>query len=134
MDFAGQRYAHVIARNNISGIVLTTIDFLNPDAPVKASALTIPNSGWSAAARFDADRLYLAPDQNYSNADGTPIQIYDLTLPSAPALKSSTTVPGMIWNSVPAGNRVFALGADYNDSSSIALRYLDVGPPPRPMY
>jgi hypothetical protein len=110
--------------------VLSTADFSDPDHPKVASELTIASSGWSPAARFDGGRMYLSPDDyyGYSGTTSTPIQIFDVTSPTAPALVGQTSITGSVWNFFPAGNRLFALGSDYGggDSSSVALRYLDV--------
>ncbi len=139
LDFADATYAHTIgcALQYCGGTqdqyVLSTVDFSNADAPKVASALKIAASGWSVAARFDSQRLYLSPsDAYYSNGNpvaATPVQIYDLATPAAPKLAGSTQITGTVWNFIPAGPRLFALGNDYtggNDGSRVTLRYLDV--------
>jgi hypothetical protein len=136
LDFADNHYAHVVACNGQycgnNGYTLSTIDFANPDAPVKASELTIPSAGYNVAARFDGSRLYLAPgDGYYSNNNTTPFQIYDLSAPTAPKLAGTTQVTGSVWNFIPAGDKLFALGSETSNGGSysgskIALRYIDV--------
>jgi hypothetical protein len=133
LDFADGKTAHVIGETwgQTGGYVLSTVDFSNPDAPALYSALTIAQTGWSAAARFDTNRLYLSPQSGYyDGSNTTPFQVYDLTDPGAPHLAGTVTVPGMVWNILPAPNqRIFALGDDYQNSGygdSVALQYLDV--------
>jgi len=139
LDFADGKTAHVIgqAGNYNGGYVLSTVDFANPDAPVLASALPIANTGWGAAARFDTNRLYLSPESGYYDGSGnTPFQVYDLSAPRAPKLAGTVTVPGTVWNILPApGSRIFALGNDYRTSgegTSVSLQYLDVTNPAQP--
>jgi hypothetical protein len=138
LDFADGKTAHAIGCaqqycGGQSGYLLSTVDFTNPDAPKLASELGIPTTGWSAAARFDAKRMYLSPSDSYYYGNGpvtaTPIQVYDLADSAAPKLAGSTQITGSVWNFIPNGNRVFALGNDYGtnyDSSKVTLRYLDV--------
>jgi hypothetical protein len=101
------------------------------------SALAIAQTGWSAAARFATDRLYLSPESGYYGGSGsTPFQVYDLTDPHAPHLAGTVTVPGMVWNILPApDSRIFALGNDYQQNGygdSVSLHYLDVTDPSAP--
>lgn len=141
LDFADGKTAHVIGCagttycNYQSGYILDTVDFSNPDAPALKSQLAIPGTGWSVAARFDANRMYLSPD-NYSQTNSTPFQVYDLTDPTAPKLAGSATIPGTVWNILPAPQqRIFALGNDWSNSStgdSVSLKYLDVSNPAAP--
>ena len=52
-------------------------DFSNPDQPVLDSSYAIAQSGWSAAARFDGNRLYLSPESGYyDGSDTTPFQVF----------------------------------------------------------
>jgi hypothetical protein len=139
LDFADGKTAHVIGQvgNYSGGYVLSTVDFANPDAPVLDSALTIAQTGWGAAARFDTNRLYLSPESGYYDGSGnTPFQVYDLSAPTAPKLAGTVTVPGSVWNILPApGSRIFALGNDYRTSgegASVSLQYLDVTNPAQP--
>lgn len=143
LDFADGKTAHVIAQGSsynggyYGGYVLSTVDFSNPNAPVLDSALPIANTGWSAAARFDTGRLYLSPESGYYDGSGTtPFQVYDLTDPRAPRLTGTVTVPGSVWNILPApGSRIFALGNDYRTSGEgdpVSLQYLDVTNPAAP--
>jgi hypothetical protein len=139
LDFADGKTAHVVGRasNYYDGYVLSTVDFSNPGAPVLASSLRIPNTGWSAAARFDTGRLYLSPQTGYyDGASATPLQVYDLTDPRAPRLAGTAQLPGLVWNILPApGSRIFALG---NSSSApyegdpVSVHYLDVTDPAAP--
>lgn len=139
LDFADGRTAHVIGQRAdfAGGYVLSTVDFSNPDAPVLDSALSIAQTGWSAAARFDGNRLYLSPQSGYWDGAGTtPFQVYDLTDPMAPRLAGTVTVPGTVWNILPApGSRIFALGNDYHASEGdpVSLQYLDVTDPAAPV-
>jgi hypothetical protein len=141
LDFADGKIAHALGMDGPyygqgSNYVLATADFTNPDAPALASRLAIPGSGWSPAARFDSGRMYLAPDSNYywggTDQQTTPLQVYDISVPTAPKLAGGTTITGSVWNFIPSGNRLFALGNDaYNPSATtygqqISLRYLDV--------
>jgi hypothetical protein len=138
LDVADGRTAHVIGQvsNYTGGYVLSTVDFANPDAPVLDSALTIAHTGWSAAARFDTNRLYLSPETGYYDGSGTtPFQVFDLSTPQAPKLAGTVTVPGSVWNILPApGSRIFALGNDYRtfEGASVSLQYLDVTDPAQP--
>jgi hypothetical protein len=142
LDFADAKTAHTIGTTNTnggSGYVLATVDFSNPDTPVLDSTLAIASGGWTPAARFDqlADasgtitgvRMYLSPTYYYYSASGatTPLQVYDLTDPKAPALAGQTTIPGNVWLMLPSGNQLFALGQDSTSSSTqVSLKYLDV--------
>ncbi|MBC7977948.1 MAG: beta-propeller domain-containing protein, partial [Myxococcales bacterium] len=139
LDFADGKIAHVIGQNSSfnGGYVLSTADFTNPAAPVLASELTIANTGWSAAARFDNNRLYLSPQSSYwGEFDTTPFRVFDLTNPKAPRLAGTVTVPGIVWNILPAPeSRLFALGNDYTNNGygdSVSLHYLDVTDPASP--
>lgn len=133
LDFADKRYAHLLScagsycGANDSGYILSTVDFGNPNAPVKASELTVPSTGWSVATRFDGARMYLSPGSDYAGSGTTPVKIYDLSNPAVPALAGETSVQGPIWNFTPAGDRLFALGSDNSENSSrVKVQYLDV--------
>jgi hypothetical protein len=134
LDFADGKTAHVIGCANgqygcggtTGTYVLSTGNFSNPDAPVLYTPLSIPATGWGVTARFDSGRMYLSPNNNYAGTT-TPLQVYDLSNPMAPALAGQTTLPGTVWLMVPSGNQLFALGSDYSQTSSpVALNYLDV--------
>lgn len=139
LDFADGRTAHVVCRasNDNDGYVLSTVDFASPGAPVLASALHIPNTGWSAAARFDTNRLYLSPQTGYDGEGSTtPLQVYDLTDPGAPRLAGTAQLPGLVWNILPApSSRIFALGNSAQTASEgdpVSVHYLDVTDPAAP--
>jgi len=140
LDFADGKTAHVIGQNfnSVDGsYTLSTADFSAPDSPHLISALRIPRTGWTSAARFDGNRLYLSPQAGYYDGSGTtPFQVYDLSNPAAARLAGTITVPGQVWNILPAPNsRIFALGNDYdrvNYGSSVSLHYLDVTDPAAP--
>lgn len=139
LDFADGRTAHMIGQTYgyQGGYTLSTVDFSNPGAPRLDSALQIAQTGWSAAARFDANRLYLSPASGYYDGSGTtPFQVYDLTNPTAPRLAGTVTVPGQVWNILPApGSRIFALGNDHASAGygdAVSLQYLDVTNPASP--
>jgi hypothetical protein len=148
LDFADGQTAHVVGCaagswgycDGTSGYILSIADFSNPDAPVLASQLTIPSTGWSVAARFDTGRLYLSPQTaDYGNgATTTPFLVYDLTNPKAPALAGTLNISGNVWNILPApSSRLFALGSQYmtsttSSSESVSLQYLDVTTPAAP--
>ncbi|MFO0677561.1 MAG: beta-propeller domain-containing protein [Polyangiaceae bacterium] len=136
LDFADGRRAHVLAMkydtngNGRQSYALSTVDFGNPDAPTVASTLDIAGQNWSVAARFDANRLYLTPDNNYwdGTSSQTPLQIYDLLDAANPKFAGSTSIDGSIWNLIPSGNdRLFGIGGEYNRSSNkVTLTYLNV--------
>jgi hypothetical protein len=146
LDFADGVTAHVVGCasgaygycDNTLGYVLSIGDFSDPDAPVLSSELAIPSTGWGAAARFDSSRLYLSPSgyYDYGTNLSTPFQVYDLTNPKAPALAGTLSIPGTVWNILPApALRLFALGSDYASSASgeaVSLKYLDVTNPSSP--
>jgi hypothetical protein len=139
LDFADGKTAHVIgqAHSSLARYILSTADFSDPDHPTFLSALSIERSGWSAAARFDNNRLYLSPGTGYYGGSGTtPFQIYDLTDSTAPRLAGTVNVPGVVWNILPApGSRIFTLGNDHAISSyggAVSLHYLDVTDPAAP--
>jgi hypothetical protein len=148
IDFADEKTAHALACSenycgNGQGLVLATADFSNPDQPALASRVAIPGNAWSPAVRFDGNRMYLSPSNGYVyTGDGidtttTPIQIFDLTNPAAPALAGTVNVQGQIWNFTPSGDRLFALGNSYattgnNYGSQVELHYLDVSDPAAP--
>lgn len=141
LDFVDGKTAHALGCGaeycgTDQALVLATADFSQPDAPTLSSLLKIPSTGWSAAARFDSGRMYLSPGSNYYYGNqaqpALPLQIYDLSDPKAPVLAGSTSLTGEVWNLIPAGNRLFALGNEYTPgtqyytSSQVSLRYLDV--------
>ncbi len=135
LDFADGKTAHVIGcasgqygcGGTSGAYVLATGDFSNPDAPAVDSELSIPATGWSVTARFDSARMYLSPNSDSYGGTSTPLQVYDLSKPTAPALAGQTQLPGTVWLMVPSGNELFALGSsEAQDSSQVALSYLDV--------
>lgn len=138
LDFSDGKTAHVIGEMSYyaGGYVLSTVDFSSPGAPALASAVAIATPGWSwtAAARFDGNRLYLSPDTSeYSLA--TPLQVYDLTDPTAPRLAGTAQVAGAVWNLLPAPNgRLFALGTSTtaDEGAPVTVQYLDVSNPAAP--
>jgi hypothetical protein len=138
LDFADGKTAHVVGCAggqygcDGSGYILDTVDFSNPNAPLLKSKLSIPSTGWSVAARFDAGRMYLSPDGYYggNGSSSTPFHVYDLSDPAAPKLAGSASIPGTVWNILPAPQqRIFALGNDWSNPTggdSVSLKYLDV--------
>jgi hypothetical protein len=147
LDFADGQTAHAIACSGDycssgGGLVLSTVDFTNPDTPQILSTLNIPSTAWSPTARFDTGRMYLSPSTAdcYASSGGqvtTPIEVFDLSDPALPRLAGSTNVTGAVWLFMPAGDRLFALGNDCNSSvvsygSDVSLRYLDVSDPTTP--
>lgn len=146
VDFADGKTAHALACNGqycsgTSGLTLSTVDFTNADTPAIKSSLAIPASTWSPTARFDGTRMYLSPsDSSYYSGltqQTTPVQIYDLSDPSAPRFAGSADLAGQLWLFMPAGNRLFALGSQYtsngnNYGSNVSLGYLDVTNPASP--
>lgn len=134
---AGADYGYC---NGQGGYKLTTVDFTNPAAPVKLATLDIASQGWAATARFAHKRMYLSPREGAWSESGqqapTPVQIYDLSNPAAPALAGSTNINGAVWLFMPMGaDRLFALGNEYGSgysSSKVALRLLDVSDPTQP--
>jgi hypothetical protein len=144
IDFDG-RYVRALSMrydNGASGnsYRLTTVDARDPDALAVTSRFDVNGTGWIPAARFDRGRMYLSPSDSYYYGGGgartTPVQIYDVSDPAAPRLAGQTAITGSVWNFIPAGDRLFALGNDSADgtytSSQIALRYLDVTDPAAP--
>ncbi|HZU84954.1 MAG TPA: beta-propeller domain-containing protein [Polyangiaceae bacterium] len=139
LDFADGRTAHVIGCSLYSdcgsGYVLATADFSNPDQPVLDSELAIASTGWTAAARFDAGRMYLSPGGGYyyGGNGSTPLEVFDLSNPAAPRLAGTTQIPGSVWLMIPSGNQLFALGQDNTaNASQVSLKYLDVSNPAAP--
>lgn len=143
LDFADGKTAHVIGCRGANycdgqaGYMLDTVDFSNPDTPKLASALPIPTTGWGATARFDGNRLYLSPNNDWSPQSGqTPLEVYDLTDPAAPKRAGTVQIPGTVWIFMPAPQqRLFALGNDWQsdpNGSQISLKYLDVSDPAKP--
>ena len=135
IDYDG-RYVRTLSLQNTYGsgtnsYHLTTVDARDPDHLALVSQADLPGTGWIPAARFDSGRMYLSPSDGWYGTGGTtPVQIYDVTDPAAPHLAGQTTVPGNVWNFIPAGDRLFALGDARTDgtytSNQIALQYLDV--------
>lgn len=151
LDFADGKTARAIAcsgqycGSSSSGLVLSIVDFSNPDSPVRQSSLNILASSWSPTARFDTGRMYLSPSDSgcYYNTGTsgpslTPVQIFDTSDPAAPHLAGSVNITGQVWLFMPSGNRLFALGNDCTTStngyygSSVSLGYLDVTDPSAP--
>src|SRR5205814_5536401 len=109
-----------------------------PDKPTMAGNLQTPMPGWSATARFDGSRLYLTPSDWGCNYDAngmatgklqTPLDVYDLSDPALPTKLGSTKIDGQISLMIPNGDRLFALGNNYDcqsfAASPIALGYFD---------
>jgi len=145
LDFADGKTAHALACGQAycgseQALVLATADFSEPDHPLLSSAVAIPATGWGATARFDAGRMYLSPASNYyygnQQQPSLPLQIWDLADPKQPLLAGTTAFPGEVWNLIPAGDRLFALGNEYTGeqftNSQVSLRYLDVSDPKAP--
>ena len=145
LDFADGKTAHALACGQSycgsdQPLVLATADFSNPNQPTLSSAVTIPATGWGATARFDAGRMYLSPHRELllrrTSNRALPLQIWDLADPKQPLLAGATSLPGEVWNLIPAGDRLFALGNEYTGeqytNSQVSLRYLDVSDPKQP--
>lgn len=145
LDFADGKTAHALGCGVSycgpdQALVLATADFSNPDQPTLSSAISIPATGWGATARFDAGRMYLSPADNYNYGNqaqpSLPLQIWDLADPKKPVLAGATQFPGEVWNLIPAGDRLFALGNEYTGeqftNSQVSLRYVDVSDPKQP--
>ena len=148
LDFADAKTAHVLACGGTycdanQPLLLATADFSKPDAPKLDSLVSIPATGWGATARFDSGRMYLTPGSDYyyngQASSGLPLQIWDLADPKTPVLAGSTQLKGEVWNLIPAGDRLFALGNEYTPgeqyytSSQVSLRYIDVTDPANPV-
>ena len=107
-------------------------DFSSPAAPVQTSDFSIPTSGWYVgAARFDGNKLYLAPTDY--NGNNTPLRV--VTLDGATNLAGSVSVPGQVHAFFPQGDRLFALGSSYSQnqtSNSLQLHYVNVTQPSAP--
>ena len=148
IDFSDGKTARAVACSgqycSNSGLVLSIVDFSNPDAPVAKSSLNIDATSWSPTARFDAGRMYLSPSSSSCYYDSTssqsvtPVQIYDTSDASAPRLAGSVNITGQVWLFMPSGDRLFALGNDCTMTtsgyygSSVSLNYLDVTNPASP--
>lgn len=147
LDFSNDKTAHIIAcagtycgAEKENGLILSIVDFSQPDAPVQKSTLNIPSTSWSPTARFDSGRMYLSPSMSGCYYDEnkpseTPVQIYDLSDSAAPRLTGSVNISGQIWLFMPAANRLFALGNDCNNEtygSNVSLGYLNVTDPSAP--
>jgi hypothetical protein len=147
LDFADDHYAHVVtstASYSNGDLIISTADFGNPDAPVVTGTLAVKNPGYSATTRFDAGRLYLTPS-SYSCYDSegrplanyqTPLEVFDVSNPSAPSLLGATAISGQISLMLPNGQNLFVLGNDYDcttySASPMALAYFDMSDPAHP--
>lgn len=148
LDFADLSHAHTIGNTNYYGgneskYILATVDFSNPDAPTTVNELSINGPGWIPAARFSGNRMYLSPSNGYwynGTEAKSPVQIYDLSVPTAPKLAGQTEIAGNVWLFMPSGDKLFALGNEYvqtsgpsyYDQSKVSLRYIDVANPAAP--
>jgi hypothetical protein len=141
LDFADGVTAHSLGCSSAgcnSGYVLAVVDFSNPDVPVKDAELPIASpSGWGygVTTRFDIEaglaRMYLSP--GYWSSGSTPLDVFDLTDPHAPALAGSTTISGNVWLMIPSGQQLFALGQQSSgNGSQVSLQYVDVSNPAAP--
>ncbi|MCC6807151.1 MAG: beta-propeller domain-containing protein [Deltaproteobacteria bacterium] len=142
LDFYQDRYVRLLGCSadycggNNAGYVLQTVDFQDPASPMLVSTLNVQATGWSVAARFDGARLYLSPSDGYYGglmAQGTPIKVFDLTNPLQPVLKGEATIDGNVWMFMPAGDKVFALGSDFDGvdyGRAVTVHYLDVSGDP----
>jgi hypothetical protein len=146
LDFADGTFAHSVSRSDIyngseySNVIhISTVDFSDPDAAVVTGDLEVPMPGWDVTARFDGGRLYLTPNSwgcgydGYGNATDsvtTPLEVYDVSDPAAPRKVGSTSIEGQTYLMIPSGDRLFALGNDYDCTSGyqspISLSYFDV--------
>jgi hypothetical protein len=141
LDFADGATAHALgcADQYCGGVtdsyVLSTVDFSNPDSPKEVSELTIPNLGWSAAARFSNNLLYLSPNGYYGSGNNvqTPFSIYDLSNPAAPKIAGTTQIDGSVWLYIPGGGHLFSVGStEQTNSNQVSVQYLDVSNPSAP--
>ncbi len=134
------QYGYCNGGQDGAGYNLTTIDFTNPDKPAQLGKITIPNKGWSATARFSNKRMYVSPREGVYNPNGgptaTPVDIYDLSTPSAPKLAGSTSINGAVWLFMPVDkDRLFSLGNEYGNgysSNQIAVNWFDVADATQP--
>ena len=94
--------------------------------PTQSSDYTVPTSDWYiGAARFDGDKLYLAPS-DYRSGDTT---LRVLSLGATTTLAGTVSVPGQLYAFFPQGDRLFALGSAQSaseTSSNLKLHYLNV--------
>lgn len=147
LDFADDHYAHVVTSDNQysnGDLVISTADFGNPDAPVVTGSLRVKNPGYSAATRFDSGRLYLTPNSfSCYDAQGqtvssyqTPLEVFDVSNPTAPVELGVTQISGQISLMMPNGQNLFVLGNDYDCTSytanPMALAYFDMSDPAHP--
>jgi hypothetical protein len=135
LDFADGVHAHALGCGDAycgdatDSYLLSTVDFTNPDAPVLDSNVGVPNLGWSVAALFNGNSLYLSPADDYYGSDGnTPFSVYDLTNPEAPKLAGSTSIDGNVWLYRPDGTNLFSIGQSANNGpqGAVEVQYLNV--------
>lgn len=144
LDFYQNRYARLVGCSaeycggggTAAGYVLQTVDFADPSAPQLVSTYDIDATGWSVAARFDGTRLYLSPSDGYYGGvgnNGTPLYVVDLSDPLHPKDGGQATIDGNVWMFMPMGDKVFALGSDYDGvdyGNAVTVHYVDVSGAP----
>ncbi len=119
-----------------SPLLLSVIDAIDFDQPVRIAELPLPVVHGSLLAKFDADRLYLAGNGGYGRGDGTStVNVVNLAPPTRPSIKGSIVVRGAVSNLVPLGDRLLAVGAGGTPISTIHVRVheIDVTPGKRTM-
>jgi len=151
LDFADGKIAHVVGRTYAystgasNSMIISTADFSDPEKPRVTGTLETPMPGWDAAVRFDGTRLYLTPTNwgcGYYGGDQasgtvrTPLDVYDLSDVTKPVKLGSSSIAGQVSLMIPNGQRLFALGNNYDCSngyqSPVALSYFDVTDPTAP--
>ena len=117
---------HTYDGRDTSSAHLIRATFPLAGAAVQTSDYKMPALSWNiGAARFDGDRLYLAPN-DYRSGETT---LRVLSLGATTTLAGSISVPGALYAFFPQGDRLFALGSAYSStstSSNLNLHYVDV--------
>ncbi|HZM05301.1 MAG TPA: beta-propeller domain-containing protein, partial [Candidatus Saccharimonadales bacterium] len=97
-------------------IWLENFSLANPAAATRLAALDV-GSGYLGAARFDANRAYIASE--YGSA---PLTIVDLSQPANPIVAGQVNDPSAGQSLIfPLGHQLVTIGPDTNDQTSLSL-------------
>ena len=93
---------------------ITALDLANPDAPVLAGSVTLPDAAWAWGAQATGDTLWLTHYESAAGADGTWYGKYyldrvNIADAKTPVVASKVNVPGWIVGFAADGSHAYAL-------------------------
>jgi hypothetical protein len=104
--------------------VVKVFDLSNPDAPVQASTVTLPDSDWSWGLSIFGDFVWITHYEwagNPNNSNQT-VSYYvdriDLSNPYQPVLLAKINVPGILFNASAGGDVLYTQDSQYSQSNN----------------